>query len=166
MQVGVSQPSRLHVPAAALAITLLWSVACSPTASQPTSTAAPAAGAPAIQTSPVLTNASPVQVRDDGKGGKLLADAQGKTLYTFDRDGKGVSNCTGSCPQTWPPLLVTGQVNAPAGLAGDLESYARGDGGQQVMYNDAPLYTYSADPSPGATNGDGVGGAWHIARPA
>src|SRR5438105_4557104 len=111
---------------------MLWIAGCSTAGSRPTPTAAPAAGAPAGQASPAPVGASTVQIRDDGKGGKLPADAQGKTLYTFAQDGKGVSNCTGSCAQTWPPLLVTGQVNTPAGLTGDLESYARSDGGQQA----------------------------------
>jgi predicted lipoprotein with Yx(FWY)xxD motif len=164
MQVWLSQASKVRFLALGLAVTF-WIAGCSSTASRSTTTA-PAAGAPAAQTSPAPATGSTVQIKDDGKGGKLLADPQGKTLYTFDRDDKGVSNCSGSCAQTWPPLLITGPVTAPTGLSGNLESYPRGDGGQQVMYNDAPLYVYSADPQPGATNGDGVGGVWHIAHPA
>lgn len=106
-----------------------------------------------------------VQVVDGGALGPILADSRGFTLYTFDRDTPGASNCTGRCAETWPPLLVPdGTVVAPDGLPGELESFSRADGSMQAMFNDQPLYTYSMDAAPGDTNGEGVGGIWHAAR--
>ncbi|HUM18196.1 MAG TPA: hypothetical protein VL086_21070, partial [Candidatus Nitrosotalea sp.] len=35
--------------------------------------------------------------------GEVLTDAQGMTLYTYDKDTAGKSNCTGECAEYWPP---------------------------------------------------------------
>src|SRR5437868_7114615 len=41
----------------------------------------------------------------------VLADAKGLSLYTFDLDTPGKSNCKGECIQVWPPLtLAAGAV--------------------------------------------------------
>ena len=40
-----------------------------------------------------------------GGVGKVLVDAQGRTLYTFTNDGRAVP-CTGECAALWPPLTV------------------------------------------------------------
>jgi predicted lipoprotein with Yx(FWY)xxD motif len=106
-----------------------------------------------------------VQIVSGGDLGPILADSRGFTLYTFDRDAPGVSNCGGRCAEVWPPLITTdGNVAAPDGLAGALTSITRDDGSMQVTYNGAPLYTYSMDAAPGDINGEGVGGVWHAAR--
>jgi predicted lipoprotein with Yx(FWY)xxD motif len=34
--------------------------------------------------------------------------------------------------------------------------------GSQLEYNGHPLYTYSGDTGPGQTNGEGIGGVWHV----
>src|SRR5689334_14255632 len=34
------------------------------------------------------------------------ADANGLTLYTYDKDEAGKSNCTGDCAQTWHPAAA------------------------------------------------------------
>ena len=37
-------------------------------------------------------------------GGKeVLTDANGMTLYTFDKDAPGVTNCYDKCAVNWPP---------------------------------------------------------------
>ena len=40
--------------------------------------------------------------------GPVLADAKGMTLYTFDKDADGKSNCNGKCAENWPPLKADG----------------------------------------------------------
>jgi len=83
------------------------------------------------------------------------------SLYTFDRDQVGVSNCSGACAKAWPPAYLG--KNTPLG-----ESYGlikRDDGGWQATFRGKPLYLFSKDKSVGDTNGDGVGGVWHLARP-
>ena len=92
--------------------------------------------------------------------GEVLADANGMTLYIFDKDGEGESACYDTCAQNWPPLPASA---AEAG--GDYSVVERKDGTQQLAYKGRPLYLWVKDASPGDTSGDGVNGVWHVARP-
>lgn len=47
----------------------------------------------------VATPSATVAVATSGKG-ELLVDANGMTLYRFDKDKSSVSNCAGACAQT------------------------------------------------------------------
>jgi predicted lipoprotein with Yx(FWY)xxD motif len=49
--------------------------------------------------------ALPASAQTTDAGG-LLRDAQGKTLYTFDKDAGGVSACYDGCAAVWPPYLA------------------------------------------------------------
>ncbi|MHB8573989.1 MAG: COG4315 family predicted lipoprotein [Dehalococcoidia bacterium] len=110
--------------------------------------------------------AATIQTRDAGALGTILTAANGKSLYMFDRDTAGVSNCNGACAGTWPALeLATGTPVAPSGVGGKLAVITRTDGKRQVTYNDRPLYFYAADTAAGDTKRDGVGGVWHDAKP-
>jgi len=40
----------------------------------------------------------------DTPKGKALVDGKGMTLYVFDRDTTGASNCNGVCATNWPPF--------------------------------------------------------------
>ena len=93
--------------------------------------------------------------------GPVLTDAKGMTLYTFDRDAAGTSNCYDQCATNWPPLM------APAGAAaqGAWTTVTRRDGAKQWAYNGKPLYTWIRDQKPGDTTGDGVNNVWKIAKP-
>jgi predicted lipoprotein with Yx(FWY)xxD motif len=94
--------------------------------------------------------------------GGVLTDADGMTLYTFDNDGPGVSNCGADCTSTWPPLTVDGEPTAGDGVTGTLGTIVRDDGSTQVTLDGQPLYHYAGDSAPGDKNGDGIGGIWHI----
>jgi len=37
--------------------------------------------------------------------GRYLTDGKGMALYTYDKDTKDKSNCTGVCLTNWPPFL-------------------------------------------------------------
>src|SRR5687767_791267 len=64
-------------------------------------------------------DATTVMIADAGSLGMILTDSAGLTLYTFDRDTPGVSNCSGGCASTWPPLLLAeGDPIAPPDLIG------------------------------------------------
>ena len=91
-------------------------------------------------------------------GQAVLANSQGRTVYTFDPDQLNKSNCIKTCAVIWPPVTVpNGTVlNAPA------STIVRADGGIQVTYKGHPLYTYSGDHAPGQDNGNGLNGVWHI----
>lgn len=92
----------------------------------------------------------------------ILTDSAGNTLYIFDSDEAGVSNCGDGCVDIWPPLIVDGDATAGDGVDGTLGTITRDDGTTQVTYNDQPLYFYANDEAPGDRNGDDVGGVWHI----
>lgn len=42
----------------------------------------------------------------NGKKETILADAKGFSLYTFQADTAGHSNCSGTCLKEWPPQHV------------------------------------------------------------
>jgi predicted lipoprotein with Yx(FWY)xxD motif len=109
-----------------------------------------------------------VGIREDGAKAPYLVGPTGMTLYTFDRDTAGTSNCTGQCITNWPALTVPeGQDPTAADDAtGELAVLVRADDAKrQVTYKGAPVYYYQADKLPGDTSGDGVGGVWHLATP-
>ena len=91
----------------------------------------------------------------------FLMDAQKMTLYTFDKDKKGVSNCYDDCATKWPPLMG----DAGMDLAKGYSLIERKDGSKQVAYKGQPLYLWFKDEKPGDMTGDGVKGVWHTARP-
>ena len=98
-----------------------------------------------------------------GKSVTILTDASGKTLYYFTPDTAAASSCTGSCAQTWPPLLATSATPTSATtLPGKLTVVSSGNG-NQVEYNGHLLYTFSGDTAPGQTNGEGLFGKWFVA---
>ena len=97
----------------------------------------------------------------DTPKGKSLVDVNGMTLYTFDRDAKGKSNCNGQCASLWLPLIA----DTDAKVSGDFSFVTRDDGRKQWAYKGKPLYTWSKDTKPGDVTGDGVNSVWHIAAP-
>ena len=97
-----------------------------------------------------------------GAKGSYLVGANGMSLYTFDNDSVGVSNCTGSCAGLWPPYITP---SVPTNLPTGISTITRSDGTIQYTYKGRPLYYYSGDTQPGDINGDGVGGIWHLAKP-
>jgi predicted lipoprotein with Yx(FWY)xxD motif len=92
--------------------------------------------------------------------GGLLVDAQGMTLYTFDKDVRGKSNCNGGCAAAWPPAPAA----EDAGATGDFTIITRDDGARQWAYKGSPLYRFAADARAGEVNGDDKNGAWHAVR--
>lgn len=90
--------------------------------------------------------------------GSVLTDSRQHSLYTFDKDSAGESNCYGKCATLWPPLMAapSAQVSAPFSIV------ERRDGGRQWVLNGKPLYTWVNDSKPGDTSGDGVKGVWHL----
>ncbi|HXW41440.1 MAG TPA: hypothetical protein VEK75_09575 [Xanthobacteraceae bacterium] len=107
-----------------------------------------------------LAQAAPAKTADTSKG-KALVDAKGMTLYIFDRDAAGKSNCNGQCAVNWPPLTAA----ADAKPSGDWSVVTRDDGGKQWAYKGKPLYAFAKDTKAGDVTGDGVNNVWHIAAP-
>lgn len=90
----------------------------------------------------------------------VLVDGKGMTLYTFDKDAPGVSNCYGGCASSWPPFIA----KSGAGANGDFTLVQRKDGSAQWAFKGMPLYYWAGDAKPGDTTGDGVGGVWHAVK--
>lgn len=112
--------------------------------------------------SPATASASALTTTKTGSKGDYLADTKGMTLYIFDKDKPGVSNCNGSCASIWPPFKVSAKsASLPAGFS----VFTRADGSEQYAYKDMPLYYYAKDTKAGDTLGDGVNGTWHLAKP-
>ncbi len=105
--------------------------------------------------------AAPAMIGNSAKG-KVLTDAKGMTLYTFDKDKGGKSACNGPCATNWPPLMATTGEKGGKGYS----QIKRNDGKMQWAYKGKPLYAWSKDQKPGDITGDGfLNGAWHIAKP-
>ena len=97
--------------------------------------------------------------------GKVLATSTGRTLYLYTADGYKVTNCTGSCAQTWPPLMTIGKPVAGMGVKQSLLStLTRPNGKKQITYNGHPLYKYVGDTKAGKTTGEGVDGVWFAVK--
>ena len=92
--------------------------------------------------------------------GVVLADSKGMTLYVFDKDTPGVSNCYDKCAANWPPLAAP----ADAMAMGEWTVVERKDGTRMWAYKGMPLYTFVKDKAPGDVTGEGAAGLWHVAR--
>ena len=91
--------------------------------------------------------------------GEVFTDAKGMTLYTYDKDAPGKSNCAGLCAVFWPPVMAADAAKPTGGFT----VITREDGTRQWAYLKKPLYGYVTDAKPGDTTGDGADGVWHAA---
>ena len=64
----------------------------------------------------------------------VLADATGRTLYTFDKDVAGKSNCSGGCLVAWPAFAAKPGAQAK-GEFGLIDA----NGARQWTVNGKPL---------------------------
>jgi predicted lipoprotein with Yx(FWY)xxD motif len=114
------------------------------------------------------SNGGPATLKLTGSSdGRFLVDQQGHSVYLFEKDQSGESNCGGACAAVWPPLETSTAPRAGSGIAaGALGTIKRGDGDQQVTYHGHPLYYYAADAStPGKTAGENIeqfGSGWYL----
>jgi predicted lipoprotein with Yx(FWY)xxD motif len=153
-------PARWCLVVAASALLVLAACGSSSKTSTSATTAASSATTGASSTTTIA--AGGVTVKTAGSSfGTILVDAQGFTLYHFDKDSGTTVACVSSCAQTWPPLMAPSGGAVGAGVTG-LGTVARPDGTEQVTYNGKTLYRYSRDTAPGQTNGNGIAGLWHV----
>ena len=104
--------------------------------------------------------AAPIQTADSAEG-EILTNEAGMSLYVFDKDDAGTSNCNDSCADNWPPLAASKEDQAE----GDYGIITRADGSLQWSYLDQPLYLWKQDQAAGDISGDGKFDVWHLARP-
>ena len=102
------------------------------------------------------------------KLGRILVDANGRTLYLFEKDKGATSSCNGACASVWPPLTA-GKAKAGARVtAADLGTTKRSDGKTEITYAGHPVYTYAGDQKPGDVAGQGLdqfGAEWYVLAP-
>src|SRR5512132_3634633 len=101
----------LLAPALAVAAAGLAIAGCGSSSSDNNVKASPAATTTAAANH---THSAVVGVRNS-KLGRILVDAQGRTLYLFEKDKGAMSTCFGACASAWPPLTTTGNPKAGAG---------------------------------------------------
>ncbi|HYK08993.1 MAG TPA: hypothetical protein VEW42_05835 [Candidatus Eisenbacteria bacterium] len=128
----------------------------SPKAQVPTPTVAVSPTIATIPTSNIYVT------KTDSEKGAYMADFAGMTLYTFDKDTQGVSNCYNACATAWPPYISGAE--AQGSLPENITLVTRTDGSKQFAWRGMPLYYYAKDTKVGDITGDGVGGVWHIIK--
>jgi predicted lipoprotein with Yx(FWY)xxD motif len=99
----------------------------------------------------------------------VVVNANGMVLYRYDRDTAEPpkSNCTGTCTETWIPVLIAPEgtiylTDIPRSSVGTVR---RDDGTLQVTLGGQPIYRHVRDEKMGERNGQGVDDAWFGVRP-
>jgi predicted lipoprotein with Yx(FWY)xxD motif len=115
-----------------------------------------------------VTATTTIATRSTAHLGHVLATSRGVTLYSFSRDGRNRSTCSGLCAEKWHPLLASGGVRAAAGSGVQqrlLGTIPAGHGRRQIVYAGHPLYTFVLDTKAGELTGEGAsqfGGHWYV----
>jgi predicted lipoprotein with Yx(FWY)xxD motif len=160
--------ARLYVPFSLGLLTLVALAGCGGSSGSGSATAA--TGGAHSGASAGSSGMATVDVANNQQLGKILVDAQGRTLYLFQKDSSNRSNCTSGCAKIWPPDVAMGKVSAGNGVTASMLGTAkRSDGSMQVTYGGHPLYTYTADTAPGQTSGNGInsfGAVWNAVQPS
>ena len=151
-----------------LMLVLLFALAVTACAQQPTVSTTTASGSTPTATATTSSNAliHTATATVKGTSETILTNAQGLTLYYRTTDKPPSTVCSGACAGAWPPVLFTGSGSPTSStqLSGKLTVVTDANG-NQVEYNGHPLYTFASDSAPGQTNGEGVGGIWFVATP-
>jgi predicted lipoprotein with Yx(FWY)xxD motif len=91
--------------------------------------------------------------------GNVMTTPTGMTLYTFDKDVAGRSNCSGECAQYRHPLIASQGSTA----TDTMTLITRSDGQMQWATPEGlPLYTYAGDKAPGDAKGNNFHNEWHV----
>ena len=106
-----------------------------------------------------LSFAAEPAMETDSSMGKIYTDAKGMTLYVFDKDEPGKSNCYDQCAVNWPPYLAA----ADAVPEGEWTIIDRTDGTKQWAYDGKPVYLFIQDKAAGDLTGEGkADNTWHV----
>ena len=106
--------------------------------------------------------ASAISVRQTSVG-KVLVDANGRTVYLFALDKPHVSRLSAAGRAVWPPFTSTTLPVARGGASG--AQIGRISATKQITYDGHPLYYYVGDQRPGQTAGQGLnqfGARWYV----
>ncbi|WP_157156319.1 MULTISPECIES: hypothetical protein [unclassified Diaminobutyricimonas] len=124
-----------------------------------TTTQGPGDRDPYIGSALVLTTA-------DTDLGEIVVDEEGRTVYVFDDDDPGTNSsaCDAACLENWPAVISQDDPTGE-GVEGDLGTFTREDGFEQVTIDGQPLYYYAGDSASGDVNGQGLQGLWWAVDP-
>jgi predicted lipoprotein with Yx(FWY)xxD motif len=126
----------------------------------------------ALDSTPEPVGQAQLEVREQLPYGRYLTDADGMSLYLFEKDEPGteVSTCYQSCAIAWPPYVTEQSPEAGEHVEGDkLGTLEREDGSLQVTYDGWPLYYFSGDKAAGDALGQDVlhvDAEWYLLSPA
>jgi predicted lipoprotein with Yx(FWY)xxD motif len=90
--------------------------------------------------------------------GRLIVTRKGFSVYTWDGDEPGKSNCHGDCLTDWTPVLAPENVTERGGWT----TLERSPGINQWAFRGKPLYTYNYDRDERSFTGADMPG-WHNA---
>ena len=122
--------------------------------------------APSAAPAPSSAAAAKLAAADVGSFGKIVVDGNGRTVYVFDKDAEGKSNCEGDCLAKWPAVVAgTGTPQVDGVEASLVGTITRPDGTKQVTLAGHPLYLFASDSKAGETDGQGFGGIWWVVSP-
>lgn len=145
------KPKTIFAGAAVVPLAALVIAGCGGSSSDHKGTSIPAPSSP-----PATANARATVTIASTSLGKILVDAQGRSLYLFKKDAGTKSTCSGECATAWPPLIAKGKPTAGGGAqASMLGTVRRDDGSMQVTYHAHPLYLFAGDQQPGQVGGQG-----------
>lgn len=110
-----------------------------------------------------VSSGSKLATKDVSGLGKVVVDGNGRTVYVFDKDTSGKSNCEGDCLAKWPVVPAgegTPQLDGiDASLVGTV---TRSDGSKQLSIGGLPIYLFAQDTKAGEAKGQAVGGVWWV----
>jgi predicted lipoprotein with Yx(FWY)xxD motif len=122
-----------------------------------------AAGTAPMKMASSSSSTTALKVASKGKLGRVLVDAQGRTLYRYTPDHAGQSTCAGTCAKIWPPATVTGSGPfTGTGIKGTVATLTRAGGAKQLSFDGMPLYRFTGDASTADANGQGVQHIWFV----
>ena len=93
-------------------------------------------------------------------GFNMFTDGHGMTLYVYDLDHPGISNCYRDCAEKW----IANVYNEHDVLTEGWTLVKRNDGTMQLAYFGRPTYLFTGDKNKGDMHGDGLDGVWHILK--
>jgi predicted lipoprotein with Yx(FWY)xxD motif len=150
---------RLGSVAAAVVLAVGGLTACGGSDESGSGSTAPAASQPA-------GGAAKLKTAELGDLGKAVVDGNGRTVYVFDNDVQGKSNCDGDCAAKWPPVAAgTGTPQLDGVDASLVGTTTRKDGSKQLTLGGLPLYLFAKDSKAGDAKGQAVGGVWWVVGP-
>lgn len=98
--------------------------------------------------------------------GKVLVDANGRTLYLFAGDKPNASTLSAAGLAVWPAFTAATPPRASGGVnAAQIGTATGSSGSTQITYNGHPLYYYVGDHQPGQVLGQGLnqfGARWYV----